>query len=1086
MAVHAPSFLLSASPSSLGLNQGASGTSTITVAPQYGFTGNVNLAVSGLPSGVSASFSPTSTTGTSTLTLTASNTASVGSSTLTITGTSGNLTETTTLSLSIHGPSFTLTSPGNLNLGQGTSSTAPISVTPEYGFNGNVNLAVSGLPQGVTASFSPNPTTHTSTLTLTASSTASVGTSTLTITGTSGSLTATTTLTLSVYAPTFTLSSPGSVNIGQGMSGTTYLVVNPLYGFTGNVTLSVSGLPSGVTALWNPNPTTGTSMLTLTASRSAAPGTRTLTITGTSGNLTVTTTVTLGIYAPTFTLSGPGSLNIGQGTSGTAFVYVNPEYGFTGNVNFSVSGLPSGVTASFSPNPTTGFSTLTLAASSSVPLGTRTLTITGTSGNLTETTTLILTVYTPTFTLYSYGLNVGQGTSGTTYVAVNSQYGFAGQVNLSVSGLPSGVTASFSPNPVTAGSSTLTVTAGSTAPVGQYPLIITGTSGTQTVTTTITLGIYVPSFTLSSSPSVALGQGSSGTAYVYVNPQYGFAGNVNLSVSGLPSGVTASFSQNPTTSNSVLTLTASSAAAPGQYALTITGTSGTQTVTTPVALGIYAPSFILSPGSIAVGQGGVGTANVGVYPQYGFSGSVNLSVSGLPSGVTASWSPNPATTYSTLTLTTSSSAVPGQYTVTITGTSGTHTVTATMFLGIYVPGFTLSSSAYNLSMNEGSSATATIYANPQWGFTGSVNLAASGLPSGVTASFSPNPSTGNSTLTLVTSDTATSGNAIVTITGTSGSLTSSTTISLTVNAAKFAISNAPGEVNLAPGGSGESTISVIPQYGFDGNVSFAAAGLPSGVTATFSPNPSATGTSVLTLAASSSAPLGTKTLTITGTSGSQTATTSLVVTIGTAASTSTTLQISSAGNPVTSVASGTVVMLTAAVKGGSTAPSGQVNFCDATATYCDPIHLVGSAQLTSAGTASLQFIPGMGSHSYKAMFAGTLADGKSSSVASSLTVTASQVSTTTIAQSGNPGDYTLTATVTGQGPVASGGTVSFLDTSNANSVLGSAALGNGVATLSWQNPQSPATGAQPGSIALADFNGDGIFDMAVANAGAIH
>ena len=165
-----------------------------------------------------------------------------------------------------------------------------------------------------------------------------------------------------------------------------------------------------------------------------------------------------------------------------------------------------------------------------------------------------------------------------------------------------------------------------------------------------------------------------------------------------------------------------------------------------------------------------------------------------------------------------------------------------------------------------------------------------------------------------------------------------------------------------------------------------------------------------------------------------------------------------------------------------------MNFCDATATYCDPIHLVGSAQLTSAGTASLQFIPGMGSHSYKAMFAGTLADGKSSSVASNLTVTASQVSTTTIAQSGNPGDYTLTATVTGQGPVAPGGIVSFPDTSNdtsnANSVLGSAALGNGVATLSWQNPQSPATGAQPGSIALADFNGDGILDMAVANAGA--
>ena len=68
---------------------------------------------------------------------------------------------------------------------------------------------------------------------------------------------------------------------------------------------------------------------------------------------------------------------------------------------------------------------------------------------------------------------------------MNSQYGFAGQVNLSVSGLPSGVTASFSQIPITSGS-TLTVTAGSTASVGQYTLTITGTSATETVTTTIT------------------------------------------------------------------------------------------------------------------------------------------------------------------------------------------------------------------------------------------------------------------------------------------------------------------------------------------------------------------------------------------------------------------------------------------------------------------------------------------------------------------------------------------------------------------------------------------------------------------------
>src|SRR4029077_1888152 len=64
-------YALSASPNSLAIVQGASGTSTITVTPQNGFSGNVSLSASGLPSGVTASFNPSSTTGTSTLTLTA-------------------------------------------------------------------------------------------------------------------------------------------------------------------------------------------------------------------------------------------------------------------------------------------------------------------------------------------------------------------------------------------------------------------------------------------------------------------------------------------------------------------------------------------------------------------------------------------------------------------------------------------------------------------------------------------------------------------------------------------------------------------------------------------------------------------------------------------------------------------------------------------------------------------------------------------------------------------------------------------------------------------------------------------------------
>src|SRR5262249_38745211 len=96
-----PDFSLSASPASLTVRRSASGTSTITVHPSNGFSGNVNLSIAGLPAGVTASFNPSSTATTSTLTITASSTATRGTSPLTVTGVSGALTHTTTISLTI-------------------------------------------------------------------------------------------------------------------------------------------------------------------------------------------------------------------------------------------------------------------------------------------------------------------------------------------------------------------------------------------------------------------------------------------------------------------------------------------------------------------------------------------------------------------------------------------------------------------------------------------------------------------------------------------------------------------------------------------------------------------------------------------------------------------------------------------------------------------------------------------------------------------------------------------------------------------------------------------------------------------------
>ncbi|MGA2652692.1 MAG: cellulose binding domain-containing protein [Terracidiphilus sp.] len=196
-------FTLKPSATVLSIAQGSSGTDTITVTDVSPFTGSVSFAATGLPSGVTASFSPASSTTSSVLTLTAGSTATAGTSTVTITGTSGTLTPVTTaITLTITPVTGTFTlkpSATALSIAQGSSGTDTITVADVSPFTGSVSFAATGLPSGVTASFSPASSTTSSVLTLTASSTATAGTSTVTITGTSGTLTPmTTTITLTV------------------------------------------------------------------------------------------------------------------------------------------------------------------------------------------------------------------------------------------------------------------------------------------------------------------------------------------------------------------------------------------------------------------------------------------------------------------------------------------------------------------------------------------------------------------------------------------------------------------------------------------------------------------------------------------------------------------------------------------------------------------------------------------------------------------------------------------------------------------------------------------------------------------------
>ncbi|MCC3158835.1 M12 family metallo-peptidase [Hymenobacter sp. 15J16-1T3B] len=82
------------------------------------------------------------------------------------------------------------------------------------------------------------------------------------------------------------------------------------------------------------------------------------------------------------------------------------------------------------------------------------------------------------------------GSSATCSVTVGQLLGFTGQVTLSATGLPTGMTASFGANPVAAGaSSSVTLTSTTATPSGTYTVSVIGTSGSQTETQNITVTI---------------------------------------------------------------------------------------------------------------------------------------------------------------------------------------------------------------------------------------------------------------------------------------------------------------------------------------------------------------------------------------------------------------------------------------------------------------------------------------------------------------------------------------------------------------------------------------------------------------------
>jgi hypothetical protein len=237
-------------------------------------------------------------------------------------------------------------------------------------------------------------------------------------------------------SPTFTLgANPGSLSIAQGSQGTSTITVTDVNGFSGSVNLAASGLPSGVTAGFNPNPTTTTSTMTLTVASGAATGTSTITISGTSGSITGQTTLQLTVTQaagqPVVTLT-PTSLTFAKTVVGktSAAKTITMSNSGTGTLNIS------SITASgdFAISSTTCGAALAVSASCKIKvtftptqLGTRTgaVTISDNAGNSPQTVALT-GVGAPQATLSPakatyIGTKVGTTSAAKTFTLANKQ-----------------------------------------------------------------------------------------------------------------------------------------------------------------------------------------------------------------------------------------------------------------------------------------------------------------------------------------------------------------------------------------------------------------------------------------------------------------------------------------------------------------------------------------------------------------------------------------------------------------------------------------------------------------------------------------
>jgi hypothetical protein len=285
-----PNFTAVIDPSTAQVFVGQSANFVITLISQYGAAGTVTFQCSGLPSGTTCTFNPTTATlpsngaVTDQLTVQVGSTLQAGTYSFTVQATVGTVTAQATGYLIVQGPDFSAgISPALARVLVGQSANFTLTLDSQNGAAGTVAFQCLYIPSGVTCTFNPAAPTLpangsvTDQLTVQVGSSAAVGTDQFTLAVTVGTITHQVQVMLQVQAPPDLSGSisPTSATLSVGQSANFSITLNSQNGATGSVSLACLNVPTGTTCTFNPTspnlPANGSTSDTLTVQVNSRP-----------------------------------------------------------------------------------------------------------------------------------------------------------------------------------------------------------------------------------------------------------------------------------------------------------------------------------------------------------------------------------------------------------------------------------------------------------------------------------------------------------------------------------------------------------------------------------------------------------------------------------------------------------------------------------------------------------------------------------------------------------------------------------------------------------------------------------------------